>query len=105
MTDQARRDGKADDRVPAEVFPPSVFIGDELKARGWTEENLIERLHHPMDRLSVMLILHVNDKHIILDPRTANALGAAFDVSPQFFLNLDAAWRGVEPLQGAQPKP
>ena len=32
------------DRTPAEVFHPSVFIEDELKARGWTRDMLAMRM-------------------------------------------------------------
>jgi HTH-type transcriptional regulator/antitoxin HigA len=84
-------------RVPAEVSPPGEFIRKEMDARGWTDDDLHARLgDDPVAHCAVDLILHVADKDLILDASTAGALGRAFDVSPQFFINLDRAWRGVQ---------
>lgn len=93
------------ERIPAEVFPPGVYIKDEMKARGWTEDDLLARIPGMLDRLAVQLITNVENKNLIMDPATATALGKAFDVSPQFFLNLDAAWRGVDPLPAISTTP
>lgn len=74
------------DRVLAEVFPPGEYILDELEARGW----------RPAD-LAWIMGVHANVVSALLSGRRgisaemSKKLGAAFDVSPEFFLNLQAA--------------
>lgn len=83
-------------RIPVEVWPPGLFIQEELDARGWSHDDLHAKLGpDPIDHLAVDIVLAVHDKNLIVDEQTAAALGRAFDVSPEFFLNLDRAWRSA----------
>lgn len=72
----------------AEVFPPGVFIKDALDDRGWTQLDLAEimgRTHRHVNEL-------VNGKSGVT-PRTARELAAAFDTSPEFWLNLESQYQ------------
>jgi HTH-type transcriptional regulator/antitoxin HigA len=73
---------------PAQAFPPGDFIREELEARGWTQRDLAEILGRPVQAVSAI----VNGKRVVT-PETAVALGAAFDTSPDFWLNLESAYR------------
>ena len=75
-------------RIPAEVFPPGSFIKDELDARGWTQTDLAEILGRPLKTVSDILL----GKRAIT-PETAKGLGEAFGTDPQFWLELEGAYR------------
>jgi len=75
-------------RSPAQVFPPDDFIREELDARGWTQRDLAEILGRPTQAINAI----INAKKEIT-PKTAVALGAAFGTSPEFWLNLESAYR------------
>jgi hypothetical protein len=80
------------ERKPAEVFPLSVFIEDEMKARGWTEDDLYRAVAGDLAAfLAVSLLLAVPE--VNLDEYTAKWLGLIFDTSPEYWLNLEKAWR------------
>jgi len=59
-----------------------------LEARGWTQRDLAEILGRPIQVVSAI----VNAKKEIT-PETAIALGAAFGTTPEFWLNLESAYR------------
>ena len=73
---------------PAQVFPPGEYIREELEARGWTQSKLAEILGRPFQTVNAI----VNGKKEIT-PQTAVELGAAFGTSPEFFINLEMAYR------------
>jgi HTH-type transcriptional regulator / antitoxin HigA len=75
-------------RSPAEVFPPGEFVRDELEARGWTQEDLSQIMGRPQAAINLI----INDKRGIT-PETAIELSGAFGTSPEFWLNLDAAYK------------
>lgn len=75
-------------RRPAEVFPPGEFIREELEARGWTQGRLAEILGRPLQAVNAI----INGKKEIT-ARTAVELAAAFGTSPEFWLNLESAYR------------
>lgn len=85
------------DLVPAEVFHPSIFIKDELAERGWNLDMLAMRMgpEFGVNRLSLDLYLDVGptEPNLLLGEITSKALGHAFGVSPDFFLNLHKSWR------------
>jgi HTH-type transcriptional regulator/antitoxin HigA len=70
------------------VFPAGDFIREELEARGWTQRDLAEIVGRPVQVINAI----VNAKKEIT-PETAIALGAAFGTSPEFWLNLESAYR------------
>ena len=92
------------ERVPAEVFPPGEFIEEEMRARGWTANDVAERMgddgslrQRSINLLLVHMLVEVRDTGMIVDEESAAKLGRAFGTSPQFFLNLDAVWRKYGP--------
>jgi plasmid maintenance system antidote protein VapI len=82
------------------VFPPGEFIRDEILARGLTERGFQVLLFATgctsVQVVACELAAYVDDKRLVIDPDTAACLGRAFDVSPEYFINLDRAWRGVD---------
>jgi len=77
---------EADDRLP--VTPPGKFIRDELKRRGWTQEDLANVLGRTLARVNELL----NGKQV-LSPEIALALSAVFGESPKVWLQREAAYR------------
>jgi HTH-type transcriptional regulator/antitoxin HigA len=65
--------------------PPGFFIKEELESRGWGQRDLA----YILDCHEQAVNLIVSGKRGI-SPGMAKALAAAFDVSPQLFLNLQA---------------
>ena len=75
-------------RVPAEVFPPGEFLSEELKVRGWSQIELAEILSRPPRLVSEIIA----GKRAIT-PETAKGLAAAFDTSPQLWMNLETSYQ------------
>jgi len=73
---------------PAEVFPPSEYLREELEARGWTEVEFAQILDRPVQLVSEIL----NDRKEIT-AETALELGHALGTSPELWLNLQAMYR------------
>lgn len=69
--------------VPMTVEHPGVYIQEELDARGWDQVDLAYILGMSPQQLSPIL----NGKHKV-SMEMAYALADAFDVSPEFFANL-----------------
>lgn len=74
--------------TPAEVFPPGEFLKDELEERGWSQEDLAAILGRPPR--TVNEIIHAKRA---ITAETAQGLGEAFGVDPQYWLNLESAYR------------
>ena len=75
-------------RTPAEVFPPGVFIREELQARGWTQRDLAEVLGRPLQFVNEL----INGRKR-LTAEAVKQLAAAFGTSPELWLNLENAYR------------
>lgn len=75
-------------RQIAEAFPPGEFIREELDVRGWNQQDLADILGRTPTVVSQIL----TGKREI-SPELAKDLGAAFTVDPQFFMNLETAYR------------
>src|SRR5437870_4776428 len=74
--------------MPAEAFPPGEFLREELEARGWTQLDLAEILGVTPG--------HINDVikgKASITPESAKALGTAFDVDPQYWMNLESIYQ------------
>lgn len=81
------------DRSPAEVFLPGDFIDEEIRARGWTEAQTIERLAWGVSRFYDVL-----DGRFPIVDRLARDLARVFGPSPDYWLNLQRMydeWRRV----------
>lgn len=79
------------------VPPPGVFIRDELEARGWSQRDLAYILGCPEQSVNIIL----SGKRGI-SPEMAKALGKAFDVEPELFINLQ---RRFDLSQAREPDP
>ena len=66
---------------------PGEFIAEELEVRGWLQRDLAYILGMPEQAVNMI----VGGKRGI-SPDMANALSDAFDVSPEFFANLQKAY-------------
>lgn len=69
------------------VDHPGVFIKDELEARGWDQSDLAFIVGVKLPQLNALLSGKQN-----ITTRWAQLLGEAFDVNPQFFINLQAMY-------------
>jgi|TARA_Y100000034_G_scaffold118164_1_gene158540 HTH-type transcriptional regulator/antitoxin HigA len=84
------------------VPPPGQFIREELEAREWTQRDLAYILDTPEQAVNVI----ISGKRGI-SPEMAKAFGKAFDVPPEFFLNLQKAYdlsRAREPDPGIEKR-
>ncbi len=76
------------DSLLTHVEPPGAFIEDELEARGWLKSDLAYALHMSLAQLSPILSGKTG-----ISPPMARALGDVFDVSPEFFSNLNSMYQ------------
>lgn len=82
-------------RTPAEAFHPSVFIAEELEARGWSLDDLALRMpgDFGINRCALDFYMTIGAETPGLRiGESASALAAAFGVSPELFANLERAW-------------
>jgi HTH-type transcriptional regulator / antitoxin HigA len=78
-------------RTPAEVFPPSEFIREELEARGWTVGELARIMDMPLGKIDKLVTGNQR-----ITPETARGLSNAFgDGDPHYWMNLDAAYQAA----------
>lgn len=75
-------------RRPAEVFAPGEFLRDEIEERGWTQMDLAEVLARP-----VGLVNEIISGKRGISAETARGLSAAFGTTPEFWMNLEAAYQ------------
>lgn len=73
---------------PARTVSPGEIIEMELEARGWTQRDLAEIMGRPSQAISE-IIRGVKQ----ITPETALELAAAFDTSPEIWINLEASYR------------
>lgn len=74
--------------TPAHVPPPGEILREELEARGWSQADLAEILGRPP-----RLVSEIIGAKRAISPETAQGLGDAFGVDPQFWLNLESAYQ------------
>jgi len=84
-------------RIPAEVFHPSVFILEELSAREWSFVDLAQRMPGGflVNLLALQKYLNITPENIRLGD-LAYGLAAAFGSSPEYWENLEKAWLAPE---------
>ena len=81
----------------------SEFIQEELDARGWTRQDVYDRLgYDKSDCCAFDILMDVKDKNILMDEKLSKGLGYVFTVDPDLFLRLHEAWR-THPLTQALP--
>ena len=89
-------------RILAEAWPVGYFLGEEMYARGWTDEDVADRMgsidakDHAINTLTVMAIRQnalINGEECEVGLATSAKLRKAFGVSPDFFLNLERLYR------------
>jgi HTH-type transcriptional regulator/antitoxin HigA len=80
-----------------DIPPPGDFIREELEARGWSQRDLAYVLGVGEKQINKIIV----GKHGV-SADMAKALAAAFDVSPELFVNLQAAY---ELARAASPSP
>lgn len=76
-----------DKAIPVPVDHPGSFIAEELEARGWAQADLAYILG--MDSTQLNRLIKGNQN---ITPDTAIALGEAFGVPAEFFMNLQNAY-------------
>jgi hypothetical protein len=95
-------------RVPAECFHPSEFIKEELEARRWSVAELAMRMANG-DREQYGIEMLALEMYLEIGPETpglrlgndgGRLMAAAFDVSPDLFLNLEKSWLGWRAANG-----
>lgn len=84
------------ERVPAEYWHPSVFMQEEMGARGWSRDDLATKMaHHDwgISRLSLDFYFDVGPNEPDMLIGDGEDFARAFGTSAQFWLNLEAIWR------------
>lgn len=82
------KEGAMTNKAVAEVFPPGEFIREELEARGWTQEDLVEIIGR-----DTRLVNEIINGRRSITPETASALGEAFGTGAQFWMNLQSSYQ------------
>lgn len=85
------------ERIPAEVWHPGHFILEEMQERGWSSRDLALKIggtarEIAINEVAIDLAIYVDDKNLRLGADLIRDLARAFDVSPEFFQNLENAW-------------
>lgn len=82
-------------RVPAECWPLGHFLREEMDERGWGINDVVARMggDPQVSEMVLRMTLTIEDPDLLLDDETASGLSRAFDVSNEYFINLDKAWR------------
>ena len=77
---------------------PSTFIAEEMEARGWDRIHLAARMGGEVGMnllcIDMYFIVGPTQANMRLGQDTAKQFSAAFGISPEYFLNLEKAWRG-----------
>jgi HTH-type transcriptional regulator/antitoxin HigA len=76
-----------DENYIGDIPHPGFYIREELDAREWSQRDLAYILGVPEQEVNLL----IGGKRGV-GPEMAKALGDAFDVDPEFFLNLQRAF-------------
>lgn len=87
------------DLRPADTFHPSIYILEEIQERGWSLGDLATRMADtPTGRTAILLTLELylesgpSEPTLFLGQPLSEALGRAFGVSSELFLELHRSW-------------
>ncbi len=87
----------------AESFHPSEIIQDEMNHRGWDKFDLAIRMggdpHRNILALDIYFIVGPTRTNCRIGQTMAYQLAVAFDVSHQYFLNLETAWLAAQRIE------
>jgi len=72
----------------AKAFPPGDFIREELEERGWTQQELAERMGRPLQAVNMIV-----NGHKAITPETASQLEKVFGPSAIYWMNLESTWQ------------
>jgi addiction module HigA family antidote len=86
--ERTRRHPMSQTLQPARVVPPGRILGNELKARGWTQRDLAAMMGRPVQAISA-IVRGVQQ----ITPETAIELSEALGTSPEFWMNLETNYR------------
>ena len=93
-------------RKVAHAFSLAECLSDEMIERGWTTEDVVRHMNTgrdpAMDLFCLDLLMCVQDDRILINSVTFDGLTRAFGVDPDFFRNMDAAWRRA-PKEAREP--
>jgi plasmid maintenance system antidote protein VapI len=81
--------------IPAEVFHPSIFIKEEMEARGWTIGDLAKAMggDYGINFVGLEFYLELGPEEPGLRMNdTAVSISRAFGIDPDFFSNLERSW-------------
>jgi len=80
------------------------LIEDELRERGWDRDDLAAKMDPhatPQDwaitRCALDFLMEVRCPNLLIDNKSSEQLGRAFDVDSRFFQNFHNLWREVQP--------
>ena len=92
----------ANARRPAEVWPIGYFLAEEMIERGWTSRDVAARMDGDfgVNAIAVDFYLAIADERLKFGFEQAKELADAFDVSPEYLMNLHRTW--VENPQARQ---
>ena len=81
------------ERTPAECWHPSVFIQEEMHARGWDRDELARRMgDFVTSRIALDFYFGLGPTEPNLRIGDGEGFALAFGVSAKFFLSLEDAW-------------
>ena len=76
--------------VPKYIVRPGEILDEEIQARGFTPEYLLNTFGLPIQTLDALI-----QNRISISPEIAVILGKAFDQSPEFWLNLQTRYTAL----------
>jgi HTH-type transcriptional regulator/antitoxin HigA len=74
--------------MPAERFHPGSFVREEMEARGWSIETMVER-----SLLKRQYVEELIAERRDITPVVAHCLANAFGTGEQIWINLQDSWR------------
>ena len=87
---------------------PSVIIRQEMNERGWTARDVASRMRGVLPVNVLVLVLYETlgpkQTNLRIGADMAADLGEVFDVSPQFFLELETAWLAAHGIERVEPE-
>ncbi len=81
----------ADNRTPAECFPPGKLIAEELEARGWSHQDLADKCLCPRDQIDAVI-----DGTTPFTPFWASKLACALGWSADFLMRLEESYQAFK---------